>query len=552
MHAARRLQFSLYQLHRPIHQTAIGLVEGTPKRSMLERQLFSASAHVEELDRLLARLDGRLEEGPKREEACAQHIIVVALAGIKAYASVMSQMKHYMKKIGYVLNPQHTRCLMIQLYAAMVEARNVIQLLGIPMRLVAPRDTPRASRVSHAWSSRTVTPTQSRPTITSKRLRGATILRNQTSSSTLRVVPPTRPSNDAFSRSNTLTFLSAATPRSGESFGTVQSAILPSRSNTLRSLNIHSSDEADDNNEQFERIFLKLRAACDVAGKVLPECHAEITVNMDKAVREGQAKIVRPWSMALKSCNKIVSANHSLSGRLKSVKLNDPGMRSQKDFWQLCDTFVQVSFRTKRTLICFSADISKTWTEFATDIKDIGSMRIDIAAIRDLMKAMQRAVKDVSKTISESPLYHQALRNPAVAGHASQGLAPPFPTGLNTALAQAVASAQHHGLSNPSSANPTSAHSATTISVPATPLAAALGPAAQATVAGTSSTSQSSMADYFHAAGPGAPLGARTMHERVDTVMAPAGASAGQVSAVPQVQGAAYGHGHSAAYPRRG
>ena len=105
-------------------------------------------------------------------------------------------------------------------------------------------------------------------------------------------------------------------------------------------------------------------------------------------------------------------------------------------------------------------------------MKDIGQQRIDITILKMVMKPVQRVVKDVSKTISDSPLYHQALRGGGPAPYASsapmsreQSLAPAFPAGLNTALAQN---------SRDNFGPPTS--------VPATPLTAALGPAAQATL----------------------------------------------------------------------
>jgi hypothetical protein len=136
------------------------------------------------------------------------------------------------------------------------------------------------------------------------------------------------------------------------------------------------------------------------------------------------------------------------------------------------------------------------------------------------MKPVQRAVKDVSKSISDSPLYHAALRpsNPNTSANTSfgftspQSLAPPFQGGggggyqgnftasLNTALAQS----QAIPLGPPTS-------------VPATPLAAALGPAAQATL---SYPSQQSQGEYFssHSAA-GSNVGVRGMHERLDTMI---------------------------------
>lgn len=130
------------------------------------------------------------------------------------------------------------------------------------------------------------------------------------------------------------------------------------------------------------------------------------------------------------------------------------------------------------------------------------------------MKPVQRAVKDVSKSISDSPLYHAALRpannnsvNTSFGLASPQSLAPPFQggyqgnftaAGLNTALAQAM----------PLNLGPPT-------SVPATPLTAALGPAAQATL-----SQPHGQGDYIssHSAA-GSAVGVRGMHERLDTMI---------------------------------
>ena len=153
-------------------------------------------------------------------------------------------------------------------------------------------------------------------------------------------------------------------------------------------------------------------------------------------------------------------------------------------------------------------------------MKDIGQQRIDITTIKMVMKPVQRAVKDVSKSISDSPLYHAALRPSHVSTNSSfglaspQSLAPPFQGGyqgnfsaasLNTALAQSIP------LGPPTS-------------VPATPLAAALGPAAQATL----SYAQQGQSDYYtsHSAAPSV-VGVRGMHDRLDTMIQHPGSGAG-------------------------
>jgi hypothetical protein len=101
------------------------------------------------------------------------------------------------------------------------------------------------------------------------------------------------------------------------------------------------SDDGDEQ-EQFERIFVKLRNACDLANQALPHCHTEVTVHKDNAETAGKARAAHYWSLALSKCNAVIRANQALSSRLKQVRLKDTGIRHQREFWQLCDAFVQV------------------------------------------------------------------------------------------------------------------------------------------------------------------------------------------------------------------
>lgn len=338
--AARRLLFVLLELHRPLTRIAIGLKNNTPKRSMMERQLFSASTQLEEIDRLLNKLDAGHEDTPKREAAVNRSIAVACDDALKAFGQVVKEMKGCMMKIVNVLDPVLVRSLMFQVYTTMSEARNICKLLGFRLALpVSSPATASSSRTSRAWSSKTVTPTQPKPPA-NRRLRGATILRSTSSNATLRAMPPPVPLNSNASRTNTMTSMTAATPRSGESFTGGYSSALPSRSNTLRSQ--HTAAEDSDEGDQFERIFLKLRQACDLAQQALPRCHAEFTVHKDNAETAGKHRESHCWSLALSKCNGVIRANRELQSRLKQVRLKDPGVRTQKDFWQLCDAFVQV------------------------------------------------------------------------------------------------------------------------------------------------------------------------------------------------------------------
>lgn len=332
--ASRRLLYTLLELNRPVMRIAHSLKDGTPKRTALERQLFTANVHLENLDRLLNRLDGGSEDTPQREAAIARDIALACNYGISSYGSLVKELKGFVRKIVHVLDPVTIRCLMFQIHSSIVEARNTCKSLGFK---IVPTTEQQSTRGSRAWSSKTVTPTQPKP-IANRRLRGPTILRSLSSQSTLRAMPPPVPLNAGSSRTNTMTSMTPGALRSGEPFASGLSSAATSRTNTMRSVANDDGEEI----EQFERIFLKLRTACDVAYRALPHCHKEFTVHKDNAETAGKARAAHYWSLALNKCNAVIRANQALSGRLKQVKLKDPGVRNQRDFWQLCDAFVQV------------------------------------------------------------------------------------------------------------------------------------------------------------------------------------------------------------------
>ncbi|KAK4549610.1 hypothetical protein LTR36_004911 [Oleoguttula mirabilis] len=475
--AAKRLLFSLFQLHGPMGEVTRALNNGTPRRSTLERQLFSANAHVEELDRLLSKLDSSRDDNGKNEKQALKSIVLTSVAAMKAYGYVIKELRHSSQKAVSLTDAVYVRCLMSQIYMTMVESRNICTILGFKIKSPPPRST---LRVSRAWSSRTVTPTQAKP-VNNRRLRGATILQSMTSNGTLRAVPPPVPLNGHGSRTNTMTSLSAVTPRSGDSFSTMSTSNLPSRSNTMRS--VIDDGEYDDN---FDRIYAKLKSACDLAAQSLPHCRTEFFGGKNNADQVSQTRAAHHWALAINKCDTVIAANNMLISRLRVIRVKDPMVRNQRDFWQLCDAFVQ------------------SWTDLATEIKDISQQRIDITTVKTVMRPVQKAVKEVSKTISESPLYHQAVR-PAMA-QAPHNLPPPYPSNINTAFAQAAG--QRNGL-----------HSGYVTPVPATPLSAALGPAVQATVASMPHTSNVAPEYYPHSAQP-APLNfaARAVYERFDTM----------------------------------
>ena len=126
-------------------------------------------------------------------------------------------------------------------------------------------------------------------------------------------------------------------------------------------------------------------------------------------------------------------------------------------------------------------------------VKEIGGQRIDITTSKQIMRSVQKVVRDASKMISHSPLYHHAI---GTKGLDSTGLAPPvpFPVGVSGTYPGNTGTGGAQG---------------NYVVGPATPLSAAIGPAAHSI--------QPPTGDYVarpHSSG-------RAAHERVDTVMQP-------------------------------
>lgn len=208
-------------------------------------------------------------------------------------------------------------------------------------------------------------------------------------------------------------------------------------------MTLRNAPDFPENDDQFDRIYWKLQNACELARMSLPHCRTEYASRKDRAESTGQTRSAYRWEIALNKCDTLIHWNNLLLSKLKIVKLKDPNVRTHRDFWQLCDTFVQ------------------SWADLATEIKSISLQQVDITTVKTVMRPVQKAVKEVSKSISESPLYRQA----AAGGSTSTlSLAPPFPppANINTAFAQAAGQGGGSGL-----------HSGYVTPVPATPLSAA-------------------------------------------------------------------------------
>lgn len=327
----KRVLLMLFYLYRPIADIAQQLSSGSPKRSTLERQLFGANAHVEELDRLINGANNIIEDHVELEPALLMSITRTATTALTLYVQVIKELHRNRQHMAKRVDSFHVRCVINTAYSTLIEARNVCHMLGFQTK----SSPVRTLRASNAWSSRTVTPTQ--PRSSSNRRRGATILPN--SGGPTRGGPVPRVSlHTNGSRSNTMTSIGGATPRLNDALSSFPSySNVSSRSNTMRSgiSEIDGEDSAD-------RLYRKLKACCDLALQILPPVRAELAARKGSADKNNHSRSAHQYAQAVNKCDFVIATNNKLLSRLKAMRAGDPA-RYLPEFRQLTESFSKVS-----------------------------------------------------------------------------------------------------------------------------------------------------------------------------------------------------------------
>lgn len=328
---ANRVVFTLFQLNPSIGDAVRIIKSGSPKKLAIERYFFESNSQLEELDRRLSQLSQDTAENRASEhDPWIQAIRRKSYHVLAAYAHLAGELRLHARRVTSRGELMYVRNIMLHMFGTMVELRNILTLQAAEVyQIKSPIKSARSSTA--AASSRSVTPTQAKP-YPKKRLRGATILQPSKLTTPGSIPPPVPLST---SRSNTMTSMSA-TPKSGDSF-TSAGGIPMSRSNTLPG-QVEDSEEQ----RQFEQIYVKLQTACELAAATLPGCRVDFFSRKEGAHRSMQTSKARHWTLVLHKCDASMNALEQLRIRLSLVKLKDPGIRNQRDFWQLCDVFVRV------------------------------------------------------------------------------------------------------------------------------------------------------------------------------------------------------------------
>lgn len=101
----------------------------------------------------------------------------------------------------------------------------------------------------------------------------------------------------------------------------------------------------------FERIFLKLNQADDIALRAVPTVKQQFVKCIEVCKKQETEKDLRAmWTTLDSKCSFIIQLAELLKLKLSTIKLKEPGVGNDREFWQLCSSFVKVSASHRFTL----------------------------------------------------------------------------------------------------------------------------------------------------------------------------------------------------------
>lgn len=478
---AKGVLYSLHQVHQHISSLIYVVKDGTSKRSSLERVYHNATTHLEHLDQELHGFDNAAQDNMEEKARLSSSVSYACHACIVAYRQVGNLLLRNVSQLIADGDQRYIRTLVLLLYGSLVEARNACVSLGIKFESKAaqPVSIPRITTIHEEGQKRrdrSLTPTRERPNPERRRRNGNAPgnasgnlnLFNSVASAQNSVplyINGRSRSNSRTTGLNGSTVSSIAnTPRSGESFNVPGTPMVRSRSNSAMAVHPVSTNRppvAEDPEKEalFEKIFLALNSSVESSLGALPS--VQNVFRQCSAVAESTdtpMKIRDLWPELLRRCQYCLELSETLKMRLSTIKLHEPStIRSSKEFWDLCTSFIHAV------------------VDLLTEIRIAKRDELIPVELLHKLRPMYVFAREAAVDMRASPWGRKNSNS-----HTTPELTP-----SSHANASGNGTYRHHQRaleSTGSNASPLHLPS-----IPATPLSAALGPAAQATVPSTPS-----------------------------------------------------------------
>lgn len=327
--AAKNFLYAISQLHDTIAHMMRSMKRVDRSQDSLRRKedfyrrFSSTYLHIRALDDLLRRFDTLAEEDEDEANDLAQSIYLYTLKCLDLFMSINLSIAESRTEISQNAEPRILRTYLLLQQGSLAEMRNACAILGAVFS-----DPPRKNMRSDVNAT-----VRARP-LKGRRFQASPPQRN----GPYQIPPPVILHSNDNSRTNTLTSISAATPRSGESFATLAAM---ARSNTLNG----TLDEQDED-IYFERVYDKLKVACDACANSIPGITRSLedkfeVLRRDLDIDDPKLKVL---ASLIEKSNLVQNSMEPLARRLSQMQLKDSYSRSQPVFWQLCMAFIKVRF----------------------------------------------------------------------------------------------------------------------------------------------------------------------------------------------------------------
>lgn len=476
--AAKGILYSLNLVHHHLGILFPVIKEGKSKRSSLERVFHNAAIHVEHLDQELSKCMRDAAQGLGLTDASRKSMRQATHACILTHEPIAQLTTRSVGQLAQDADPRYIRTLMLLFYGSLNEVYNSNLTSGRKRlvkkaRKVNVRQVPQiTANASEGESSKnrddSVTPTRDRPK-PERRWRNGGSVQQFSSHIDLHAALGTQTAVPLYlngrSRSNSRAGMFqgstsssvVSTPRSGESFSSSKLATR-SRSGSVTMMPDQARIEKEQR-VQFEQIFVILRKSADQGLQIIPQLQPSFNEAAEASQRQYTHEKIRELWLTLVNRNRTcLSMSEKLKKRLSTIKLNDPEARNARDFWRLVKDFVD------------------SYSSLLASLREARLLNLVPSDMRHQVRPVHKSATEAATLITNSPWNRLTFEVEPLTQPPSRAQTP-APNGYQ-------AHQQHRTLGS-GGLNAASSSSPFTPSVPATPLSAALGPAAQATVPAT-------------------------------------------------------------------
>lgn len=472
---AKGVLYSLHQIHSHLTTLVKVLTSKTSKeKSDLERFYHGAYSQIEALDSVLHDFHHRKAESMDPKLHFDASVVGACQKLTTNYRRVGDLLLSIISRLVSEGDQRYIRTFILLLYGSLNEARNAV----LNFDILASRNEPQSITTSRIHTiheeprvrrDMSITPTKQRPNPDRRWQNG---MPGQQSSnfgtfsplSGAQTAVPLYFNGRSRSNSRTGQLMSSAsssvanTPRSGETFklpgpGTPR---LRSRSNSALGYRIQNVSQIAEGPEQevyFEKIFVALTQCVENIQNIVPVARQQFDRCLNVAqLSYTSQQIILLWSTLVSRSSVAIETSYAMQRRLSTIKLNEPDVRQSRDFWRLCGKLL-------------------TYLEkFMSGVREAKCLELISMDLIKIIYPLQRSFSELGRSIKNSPWEHLTQENSDQQQQQQQHHQHHQQPSLNTEGASRYRSRTDSG--NSPYAN----------NVPATPLSAALGPAAQATV----------------------------------------------------------------------